>query len=271
MSSQQAPQPDSLSPEQIEALGNLNRMVATLGKSLKKMKDASQYSLAASKGPLAFANEKLAEVATIRTQLEKQKGKPEYVYASQSLTIMARMFEGSKQMMEVQNQYDQKNLALASQGLEMLEAAGDDSNAWVTLQEGGMLDAYKFTLPLEDVRYLEARAQTNYYFALHYWMTCVDAIDAILRATVSDTAVEVQSPKEGAGRAAMAEHLRQAMAANRELAVMLGQWGTELQETYAFFQWAAPLLKGLAGKTPEAKKAVLLDPDWQKLNGKAIF
>jgi hypothetical protein len=260
-----------LTPDQIEAVKQTRQMASTLTKSFKKMKDACQFSLADTKGPLAFAAEKLAEVARIEKELEKQKGTPEYVYAATQITIMGRMFDGAKRMMEVQNQYDQKNLALATQGLEMATTAGDDPLAWQQLHEAGLMDAYKFTLPLEDVRYLEARAQTNYYFALHYWVSCIDGIDAILRATVNDRAIEVQSPEEEEGRAKIGQAVKDAMAANRDLAVLLGQWGAELQEAYAYFQWAKPLLSGLEGKTPEAKKAVLADPDWQKLNGKAIL
>lgn len=262
---------DELTPDQIEAVKQTRKVAAELTKSFKKMKDACQFSLADTKGPLAFAAEKVAEVKQLEQAIEKQKGTPEYVYAKTQLTIMARMFDGARRMMEVQNVYDQKNLALANQGLEMVAEAGENPAAWQQLHEGGLLEAYQFKLPVEDVRYMEARAQTNYYFALHYWVTCIDGIDAILRATVGDKAIEVQTKDEEAGRARIAEVFKQAMASNRELAVLLTQWGVELQEAYAYFQWAKPLLTGLEGKSPEAKKAVLADPDWQKLNGKAIL
>ena len=103
---------DELTPDQIEAVKQTRKVAAELTKSFKKMKDACQFSLADTKGPLAFAAEKVAEVKQLEQAIEKQKGTPEYVYAKTQLTIMARMFDGARRRMEVQNVYDQTNRAL---------------------------------------------------------------------------------------------------------------------------------------------------------------
>lgn len=263
---------DQLTPEQVKALGELDDMIGTLGKSFRKMRDACKASLKAGEGARKFASEKAEEMGGLLVQLEQKKGTPEYPYASQTLTIAERMFEASKTMLEIQATYDKRNLALAEQGLEMMQSAGNDPNVWLRLQESGQLaEAYKFTLPLEEPRYLEARARLNLYFGLHHWVACVDGIDVILRATVKDTAVTPQDAAEEEGRAKMAEVVRQAMAGNRELAILMGQLGTELQEAWAYFRWASDSLKGLEAMSPESRRETLLDADWKKLNGKAVL
>lgn len=265
---EQAPE---LTPEQVEALEKLDGMVGTLGKSFRKMRDASAASLKGCKEALAFANDKIAEVEALRAQLDKKKGTPEFAYTANALAVMTRMFDGSRCMLEIQIAYDQKNLALAEQGLEMHKAAEKDPNAWVKLNESGLLaDTYKFALPLEDVRYLEARAQMNIYLGVHHWIACVDGIDAILRATNNPPAVECQTPEEEAGRNQMAQVIREAAQANRDLAILLGRLGGELTEAWALYQWGSQALKAIKDMPAESKRQALADADWRKLNGKTV-
>lgn len=271
MSDTQIPR-EELSPEQVEALNQFDDMRATLGKTFRKMREACQASLKACEGVHKFVSGKAEEIRSLQAELAKQAASPEKEYAGDTLTIAQRMFEGNQRMLEVQMQYDKRNLALAEQGLEMMQAAADDPNVWVRLHESGQLtETYKFALPLEDPAYLEARAQMNLYFGLHHWVACVDGIDGILRATVKDTAVVAQDAGEEEGRAKIAQVIGEAMAGNRDLAVLMGQLGSELQETWAYFMWASQTLKGLAGVPAEHKREALLDADWKKLNGKAVL
>lgn len=266
----EAPQPVELTPEQQEVWNRFQEMLVAFPKEFKRMKEACQFSLADTKGPLAFVSEKLDETRQALKAVEAQKGQPDYPYAVQILTIAERMFGAAKRMMEIQTEYDKKNLALAEQGLELAANAGQDPHVWIRLDQGGLLAPYKFTSPLENVEFLEARAKVNLYFALHHWMNCLDAIDAILRATHNQKAIVCQTPEEENGRAQLAQLFKDAMAADPELAVQVNMWGTELNDATAFFDWAASTLKSLEGKPTEGKRAVLNDADWQKLNGKAI-
>lgn len=267
-------QPDTpeleLTPEQQEVWTRFQDMLVSFPKEFKRMKDACQFSLADTKGPLAFITEKLGEVQAAQQALEKQKGHADYEYAATQLRIAERMFGAAKRMMEIQGEYDRKNLALAEQGLELAANAGEDPHVWIKLDQAGMLAPYKFTSPLENVEFLEARAQANHYFGLQHWMNSLDGIDAILRATTGQKAIVCQTRFEEAGRAKLAEIFKQAMAEDQQLTVQMGKWGTELQETMAYFDWASNALKGLQGKPADARRAVLADPEWQKLNGRVV-
>lgn len=270
-----APSPDidpaELSPEQKQALRELEAMATQLNRQLKRARDAFQFSLKSGEGPLAHAKEQLAHIEDLQDRLGPITNDDER-YAAQMLTIMSRLFHATKRIFEIQARYDDRNLALADEALAMVQAAGSNPNAWVHLSESGMLKAdFRFPLPLNDPEYMEARCQQSQYLGLQRWMACVDGIDAILRATVGGTAAACRNAEEEAGRAAMADVVKKAMGGNRELAVLLASAGAELSEAWAYFEWGAEALRRAHQLPADQKRQALSDPDWLKLHGKVAF
>lgn len=262
-------------PEQQEALAKLAKTAGTVNRELKRARDAFAYSLEATRGPLEFAQAKLAEVADLEEKAAAKRDQLDYTFVSQTLVIHRRMFEATQRMIEVQREYDTRNLELANAALSVLGVSPEDpvqfSSTWVQLAESGKLDEVRFALPIDDARYLLARAQMYLYLGLQHWQGCQEGIDAILRATVNDRAIEPRDEAEEASRAEAGKRVAALMQRDRAAMQLLHHAGTELQEAFSFFQWAASGLRNLAEMSDEVKRARLLDADWQKLSGKTVF
>ncbi|HEY9724504.1 MAG TPA: hypothetical protein V6D47_21060 [Oscillatoriaceae cyanobacterium] len=272
--SQTTPQQE-LTPEEKEALAKLTKTAAMVTKELKHAREACKFSLEATRGPLEFVKTKLAEVADLEAQAEAKREQLDYTFVSQTLVIHRRMFEASQRMIEIQRSFDTRNLAIAEEALATLATANDDpvrmSNLWVGLNESGKFDEVRFALPIDSPAYLEARAQMYLYLGLQHWQACLEGIDAILRATVNDTAIEPRDEAEEAQRAEAGRQVAALMKGNREAMQVLQHLGTELQEAFSYFQWAAAGLRNLKELSDDIKLARLKDADWQKLSGKTVL
>lgn len=118
-----------------------------------------------------------------------------------------------------------------------------------------------------DVRYREARITMDYYLAGFYWLSELEAIDALLRAAGADPAIVSASEAEEERRRANAEKLKQLLESNEALQVSLARVLEDLKVTQALLPWAKGALRRLADLAAEDKRTVFADPDWAKLNG----
>ena len=255
-------------PEQLAALAEVKAAMAKLEARLHELRDVTAYDIAAVKAPLAHAEAKLAELEAMLAQLQALPATPEKDYATKALKIQQRLFEGNQAMIAAQIACDQRNLEIFDKSLELIDACQGNPNAWVQLQEQGLLgDDLGLAVHEEDVPYQLGRAQMNLFLGLHLWLASVDGIDGLLRATDNGQAIEPRDAAEAEGREKVAEAFRQAMQADGELARLLPGLGAELAEAFTYLEWAAPLLKAILGMPREEQARRLADPDWKRLNG----
>lgn len=200
---------------------------------------------------LKYAEGELARVEAAQKQIEPYKDDPEGAFHYTNMELLRRVFASTKRMMEIQVAANQQNLAA-------LEAAN--------LMEGEV----KFIFPEDNLEFQEHQARVDVCMGLFNWADAIEGIDGILRAALNEKAIDVQNEEEEAARAAYADEIKAAMKEDRNLAMLVGTLGTELQDTEALFDWAKATLRSLRDLPNEAKRPLLADSDWQKLNGKVL-
>lgn len=122
-----------------------------------------------------------------------------------------------------------------------------------------------FPMPVHDLAYLEARSRFDAATLAYHWRHHGVGLDAILRAS-GQAAMPTPDAETEASHEAAAAALRTATKADKDLAILLGKLGSELDEARALFDWAQSSLRTL-GQLPEpARRQALADTDWAKLN-----
>lgn len=262
------PQAPEATPEQLAALAEAQEVMGRLEARLHELREVSAYDLAVAQVPLTHATEKLAEIQELLYQTQALPDSGEKAYAFKALKIQQRLFEGVGAMLEAQMACDRRNIEVFDQGIALLETCAGNPNAWVQLQEQGLLgDRLPICEHEEDVAYQLGRAQMNLFLGLHLWLASADGIDAILRATDNGEAIDPRDPAEAEGREKMAAHFKAAMDADPGLKKVLVGLGGDLAEAFTYLEWAAPLLKAIKAMPPEVQAKRLADPDWKRLAG----
>jgi hypothetical protein len=257
------------SPEQLAALARAEGAMAHLRERLEHVKTVTARSKQQLAPCLAFAEERLAEIARLEAALEPLKQQPDQPYAATALRIQRRLFEGSRDVAAIAQAFDDRNHLIAERALGLLDACGGNPNAWARMVEEGVLDPhFSFPMAIDDPDFQRARAQTTLHLGLHLWLANIDGIDAILRATETGEALEPRDAAEAAGREAIADEVRALMDRDAGAARWLSGLGAELDEVFTYLQWASQKLRGLEGVPAEARRERMADPDWIKLAGK---
>ncbi|HEY9723201.1 MAG TPA: hypothetical protein V6D47_14420 [Oscillatoriaceae cyanobacterium] len=119
----------------------------------------------------------------------------------------------------------------------------------------------------QDLRYREARVTMDYYLAGFYWLSELEAVDALLRAVGAEPAIVSANEDEEARRQANAENLKRLLDGDDALKVSLARVLEDLQVTQVLLPWAKGALRRLADLGAEEKRNILADTDWAKLNG----
>lgn len=200
---------------------------------------------------LTYADEQLAKIDEVRSKLAEHQDDPEGRYHGINMELLHRVFTATKRMMEIQIHCAKHNME-ASENLNPLEET-------------------RLMFPEDSAEFMEARSRADVCMTLFYWNDMLHGIDAILRVTVDETAIDSQSEEEEEARKKFADELREAMKADKNLAMLVQQLGNELHETTALLDWAKDTLRSLKDLPAETKRSLLQDPDWAKVNGKAVL
>jgi hypothetical protein len=248
---------DVISPAALEAMSEeeaqqtLTRMQADLDRKLAKAQKQWTYNVKLAQDRLGHAIKELDRLEGVMAELEPYKdtagGQPHY----ERVRLLYHVFEATRDMMLVQLADNRFNLA--------------------QLHGGGLTPESVFRIPDEQVGYLRARARLDLALALFHWMVNLEGIDMVLRVTVGQPAVTCKTPKAEAPFKQRAETLKAAIATDRNLAQLVAQLGTELEEAGALIDWAKATLVRIKQLPDAAKRSALADAEWPKLNGKVAF
>jgi hypothetical protein len=125
--------------------------------------------------------------------------------------------------------------------------------------------------PALDTNHMEARAYLDVNMAVLLVTDHLDGADIVLRATGGQPAVVPKSDEELAARQALADALKAEMSRDQGLLILANQIGNELQETLALLEWGQGALSRLDTVLPEARRGILEDEDWARLNGRVAY
>lgn len=234
-----------------EAKQMLAEAQATLDKAVTKARQMFTQNIKLADERLKFATEQLASIGETRDKVAEYKDNPEGAFHLRGLDLLVAVYSATKDLMEIEKACNQANLGI----IEAEETPEDP----------------KFAIPAENVMYMQARSRIDYNLGVFFWISIVEGIDVVLRATGAPAAITSQSEEEEARRSGAAAALKAAAESDRELGVFLGQVTNELQELLALLEWASSSLSTVTKLAPEAKRTYLEDADWAKLNAKVAF
>jgi hypothetical protein len=234
-----------------EAKQHLADARAALDKEVKKAKQMFSQNIKLADDRLQFATKRLAETEETRDKVAEHKDHPEGQFHLYNLELLCRVYGATKTMMEIEKACNQTNLAI-------VESEEPQENP-------------VFAIPAENAQYMEARARIDYHMGIFLWRSIIEGVDVVMRASLDQKAVNSQTDEEETWRQGNVAELKAAMAGDRELAVFVGQAGSELQETQALIEWAGSSLGTVRQLAPDAKKGYLEDADWAKLNAKVLY
>ncbi|MFP5503335.1 MAG: hypothetical protein ACLGIN_12675 [Candidatus Sericytochromatia bacterium] len=229
----------------------LEEAIAHIEKQAGKAKQRFATVIKTAGDRLKYAEEQLAKIEEVRQKLADHQDDPEGRYHGVNMELLHRVFTATKKMMEIQIHCATQNMA-ASETISPLEET-------------------RLLFPEDSAEFMEARSRADVCMALFYWNDMLHGIDAIMRVTVNEPVIDCQSTEEEEARAKLADELREAMKADKNLAMLMQQLGSELHETTALLDWAKDTLRSLKDLPAESRRSLLQDPDWAKVNGKVIL
>lgn len=234
-----------------EAKRKLAEAQAYLLKEADRGRKQFAFNVKSAQDRLAFARKELAELDDRRTKLlaHQQKAGADYLLAN--VDVLRLVFSSVAMMMDETIACNRHNLELVSSEQLPEQAV--------------------FRVPQHEGAFLYARSRLDLALALLGWYQYAEGIDVVLRAAVGAQAIQPRNAAEEAERAARAQALKQAVQSDRDMAILLGRLGTELQEAEALIEWAKSALARLRDQPPALKRPAFADTDWAKLNGKAVF
>lgn len=239
-----------------EAKKKLEEATAALEKQITKGKTQFATRIGQLQERLADLDAELADLDVRRTQLAAYQDHPEGAFHYQRIELLHRGNSHMRQALAIE-------LACAEHNVQVLEVGPG-----ATSVEKG---ENPFRDPENDPAFLEARATSDMYLAGFHWVGLSPAIDAIMRVGVKEAALKVLDAEQEKACVDRANGLKAAMQGNPELTMKVTRWAGELQETALLLDWAKSALKRLASVPVAARKSTFEDPDWAKLNGKALF
>lgn len=238
-------------PTETEARQQLDDAQALLKKQVGKARKQFSYNLKLAQDRLDDATREMEALQPRRVALAPFKDDPEGVYHYTNVELLNRVYASVKRMMEVQVACHRHNLAI--------------------VEAEAMPERPDYRFPEKELDYMEARAFSDLYLATFHWFQHGDGVDLVLRASGQGSAVRGSSEAAEAGRQAEATAIAEASRTDRNLAVTLGQLGSELKETQQLIEWATGALSRLGGLGEDEKRAALEVPQWAKLSGKVAL
>jgi hypothetical protein len=235
-------------PTETEARQQLDDAQALLKKQIGKARKQFSYNLKLAQDRLDDATREMEALQPRRVALAPFKDDPEGVFHYTNVELLNRVYASVKRMMEVQVACHKHNLAI--------------------VEADAMPERPDYRFPEKELDYMEARAFSDLYLATFHWFQHGDGVDLVLRASGQGSAVRGSSGAAEAGRQAEATAIAEASRTDRNLAVALGQLGSELKETQQLIEWATGALSRLGGLSDDEKRAALEVPQWAKLSGK---
>jgi hypothetical protein len=246
--SEQAP---AVEMSEEEAAKKLAEAQAFLAKQVQRGKKQFAYNIKLAKDRLAYATRELAEVEGKGKALEPVRDRPEGAYHATNMELLRHAYASMKRMMEIQLEANQHNLAI--------------------VETDPMPTNPAYRVPDQELNYLEARGYMTVAFGMFLWIQLAEGVETILRASGQAGTIQGGTEEDEANRQAQADALRQATGKDRNLAITLGQWGSELQDAYRLIEWGKATLGRLAELSPEEKRTALEVGDWGKLNARVTF
>lgn len=240
------PRTPALSDE--EARKQFDEAQADLKKTIARARKQFAYNLKLAQDRLEDAKRELERLQPRRVELAPFKDHPEGASHYTNVELLTRIYAATQRMMEVQIACQQYNLAIVEG--ESIPERPDYRN------------------PEKDVDYLEARAFCDLYLATFHWFQHGDGIDLLLRAAGHGPAAQGPTEDGEFFRRTRADSLAEAARRERNVAVLIGQLGSELKETRDLIEWATGALARLASLNDDEKRAALEVPQWGKLNAK---
>lgn len=244
---------DSTTPvlSEEEAAKQLAEAQAGLARTVQKGKKQFAYAVKLAQDRLSYAKLELAVVEEKWKSLLPFQEHPEGAYHATNMELLRHGYASMKRMAEILLAANQHNLAI-------VEADPMPTNP-----------AYR--VPEQELEYLEARGYMLVSFGMFSWIQLAEGVDAVLRAAGHPGTLQCATPEDEAARQAAGDRIQQAAAGDRNLAITLGQWGTELSEGFRLLEWGRALLGRLGELSPEEKRTALEAADWAKLNARVAF
>ncbi|MFN3430843.1 MAG: hypothetical protein ACK46X_12920 [Candidatus Sericytochromatia bacterium] len=239
-----------------EAKKKLEEATAALEKQITKGKAQFGIRIGQLQERLAALDAELADLDVRRAQLAPYQDHPEGAFHYQRIELLHRGNAHMRQALAIE-------LACVEHNAQVLEVGPG-----ATSVEKG---ENPFREPENDPAFLEARATSDMYLAGFHWVGLSPAIDAIMRVGVKEAALRVMDADQEQACLDRANRLKAAMQGDPELTMKVTRWAGELQEAALLLDWAKSALKRLANVPVAERKATFEDPDWAKLNGKALF
>jgi hypothetical protein len=224
---------------------------AALKKTIGKARKQFAYNLKLAQDRLEDATRELDRLQPRRVELAPMKDHPEVAVHYTNIELLTRIYSAAKRMMEIQVACQQHNLAV--------------------VEAESIPERPEFRNPETHLDYMEARAFSDLYLATFHWFQHGDGIDLLLRASGNGQAAQGPTEDGEFFRRTRADALSETARRDRNIAVLLGQLGTELKETRELIEWATGALARLATLNEEDKRAALDVPQWGKLNGKVAL
>jgi len=254
---------ETMTPEQQAALDEAKQkfieLQTQLAKATSHAKDMVQQHVLVARERLEHAERERGEAQALRERLEPRKAEPNVVEHHTKMAMLEELYSQMKGMMAIELAIHERNFKEidAIPPLEMREDYPVDLKPAVYAAH-------------ENIDYLEHRARMDVASLDYHWYRNRRALDAVMRAA----GVELrgyEAGEEEEAQAAAADQLKGQAAGDRDVQILLGRLGPELEEAYALLDWAKDSLQSL-GKLPrESKREALGDPDYVKLNARLML
>jgi hypothetical protein len=234
-----------------EARKQFEAAQAELKKQIGKARKQFGYNLKLAQDRLEDANRELERLQPRREELAPLKDHPDVAVHYTNVELLTRIYSAARRMMEIQVACHQHNVAI--------------------VEAESVPERPEYRNPEKDVAYLEARAFSDLYLATFHWLQHGEGIDMLLRASGNGHAVQGSDEDAEFERRTRAESLAETTRRDRNVAVVVGQLGSELKETRELIEWATGALTRLAGLGEDEKRQALDVPQWAKLSGKVAL
>jgi hypothetical protein len=248
------------SPQSKEAMEEAQKKLAELKDQLNQATKAAHESIAPA---LKVARERhqeaemeLKTARELREQLEPHKADLVLGEHHERMRLLEVMYAQMKVYAQAEIQVWERNLAQLA--LVPLNGQVED---YTSPPEP------ELCLPVADPNYLLHRTLLDVALLAYHWHRNRAAIEVVLRAAEKETSVYQPAADHHEAFAGQVAEVKQAAAADRDLAVLTGSLASTFEETYALLDWGQSRANTLAQLPPAARKTSLDDPDWAKLNG----
>jgi hypothetical protein len=254
---------ETMTPEQQAALDDAKQqfieLQTQLAKATSHAKNMVQQHVLVARERLEHAERERSEAQELRERLEPRKAEPNVVEHYTKMAMLEELYTQMQGMMAIELAIHERNFNEidAIPPLEMrLDYPVDLKPAVYAAHE--------------NIDYLEHRTRMDVASLDYHWYRNRRALDIVMRAAGSELRGYDASEEEEA-QAAAAEDLKTQTAGERDLQILLGRLGPELEEAFALLDWAKESLQTLGQLPRESKREALGDLDYIKLNARLLL